>query len=114
VPVRSLPRDPNLAQLRNLAKTPQRLFCKGEPGAVDLVREFHPRFADVAVGSPELTRFTRADMRLTLAPSSTSSDPSSTSAPTPPSLTPTTTARRSAGPDTTNDTTVAEYLAKVT
>jgi hypothetical protein len=67
VPVRSLPRDPNVEQLRNLAKTLQRLVREGEPGAVDLVREFHPRFADVAVGSLELTRFTRADMQLTLA-----------------------------------------------
>ncbi|MGH9231526.1 MAG: ankyrin repeat domain-containing protein [Acidimicrobiales bacterium] len=67
MPVRSLPRDPNIEQLRNLAKTLQRLVRDGEPGAVDLVREFHPRFADLAAGAPEATRFTRADMQLTLA-----------------------------------------------
>jgi ankyrin repeat protein len=67
VPVRSLPRDPNIEQLRNLAKTLQRLVREGEPGAVDLVREFHPRFADLAAGAPEATRLTRADMQLTLA-----------------------------------------------
>jgi hypothetical protein len=67
VPVRSLPRDPNVEQLRNLSKTLQRLVREGEPGAVDLVREFHPRFANLAAGSPELTRFTRTDMQLTLA-----------------------------------------------
>jgi hypothetical protein len=67
VPVRSLPRDPNIEQLRNLAKTLQRLVREGEPGAVDLVREFHPRFANLAAGAPEATRFTRADMQLALA-----------------------------------------------
>jgi ankyrin repeat protein len=67
VPVRSLPRDPNIEQLRNLAKTLQRLVREGEPGTVALVREFHPRFADLAAGTPKATRFTRADMQLTLA-----------------------------------------------
>jgi hypothetical protein len=67
VPVRSLPRDPNIEQLRNLAKTLQRLVRVGEPGAIDLAREFHPRFADLAAGAPEATQFTRADMQLTLA-----------------------------------------------
>ena len=67
MPVRSLPRDPNIEQLRNLAKTLQRLVREGEPGTVALVREFHPRFADLAAGTPKATRFTRADMQLTLA-----------------------------------------------
>jgi ankyrin repeat protein len=67
VPVRSLPRDPNIEQLRNLAKTLQGLVREGEPGTVALVREFHPRFADLAAGTPKATRFTRADMQLTLA-----------------------------------------------
>jgi hypothetical protein len=67
VPVRSLPRDPNIEQLRNLAKTVQHLVREGEPGAIDLVREFHPRFANLAAGAPKATRFTRADMQLTLA-----------------------------------------------
>jgi Ankyrin repeats (many copies) len=67
VPTRSLPADPNLEQLRNLAKTLQRLVREGDPGAVDFVREFHPRFATVAAGAPELATFRRADIQLALA-----------------------------------------------
>jgi Ankyrin repeats (3 copies) len=67
VPIRSLPHDPNVEQLRKLAKTLQRLVRAEEPGAIELVREFHPRFATVAAGDPELARFTRADIQLTLA-----------------------------------------------
>jgi ankyrin repeat protein len=67
VPTRSLPSDPNLEQLRKLAKTLQRLVREGDPGAVELVREFHPRHARVAADAPELSRFTRADVQLTLA-----------------------------------------------
>jgi ankyrin repeat protein len=67
VPTRSLPANPNLEQLRNLAKTLQRLVREGDPGAVDFVREFHPRFASVAAGAPELAGFQRADIQLALA-----------------------------------------------
>lgn len=67
MPTRSLPADPNLEQLRNLAKTLQRLVRAGDPGAVDFVREFHPRFASVVAGAPELAGFRRADMQLALA-----------------------------------------------
>jgi hypothetical protein len=48
VPTRSLSRDPSLEQLRHLAKTVQRLVRSGEAGAVEFVREFHPRFAPAA------------------------------------------------------------------
>ncbi|MGH9216080.1 MAG: ankyrin repeat domain-containing protein, partial [Acidimicrobiales bacterium] len=67
MPTRSLPANPNLEQLRNLAKTLQRLVREGDPGAVDFVREFHPRFASVAAGAPELAGFQRADIQLALA-----------------------------------------------
>jgi ankyrin repeat protein len=67
VPTRCLPRDPNLEQLRNLAKTLQRLARAGDAGAVELVREFHPRLADAVVGSPELLGLSRSDVQLALA-----------------------------------------------
>jgi Ankyrin repeats (3 copies) len=67
VPIRSLPRDPNLEQLRTLAKTLQRLAQSGEAGAVEFVREFHPRRASAVAGSPGLADLTRADIQLALA-----------------------------------------------
>jgi hypothetical protein len=67
VPTRSLPSDPNLEQLRNLAKTLQRSARDGEAGAVEFVREFHPRFATTVAGSPELASLRRSDVQLALA-----------------------------------------------
>jgi len=67
VPTRSLPADPSVEQLRTLAKTLQRLAREGEPGAVDLVREFHPRLGDTVAGDPEMAGLRLADMQLTLA-----------------------------------------------
>ncbi len=67
MPTRCLPSEPNLEQLRNLAKTLQRWVREREPGAVALVREFHPRLSTVDAGSPELARFSLADMQLALA-----------------------------------------------
>jgi ankyrin repeat protein len=72
VPVRTLPREPNLERLRNLAKTVQRLVREGDEGAVELAREFHPRIATRPGGTAHedavaLGRFTRADAQLTLA-----------------------------------------------
>lgn len=67
MPIRSLPRDPNLEQLRTLAKTLQRLAQSGEAGAVEFVREFHPRLASAVAGSPGLADLTRADIQLALA-----------------------------------------------
>jgi hypothetical protein len=67
VPIRSLPANPNIEQLRKLAKTLQRLVRAGDQGAIDLVREFHPRFTDIAAGTAELVNFSRADMQLALA-----------------------------------------------
>jgi hypothetical protein len=67
VPTRSLPADPSIEQLRNLAKTLQRLAREGEPGAVELVREFHPRLGAAGAGDPAMAGLRLADMQLTLA-----------------------------------------------
>lgn len=65
MPTRPLPRNPNVEQLRNLAKTLQRLARSGESGAVEFVREFHPRFA--SAGASELAGIGRSDLQLALA-----------------------------------------------
>jgi ankyrin repeat protein len=67
VPPRGLPGNANLEQLRNGAKALQRAVRAGDPGAADVVREFHPRMADAQPGSPELQAFTRADAQLVVA-----------------------------------------------
>ncbi|MGH9246699.1 MAG: ankyrin repeat domain-containing protein [Acidimicrobiales bacterium] len=67
MPIRSLPSDPNLEQLRKLAKTLRRLVREGEPGAVEFLREFHPRFSTAVAGSPELAELKLSDMQLAVA-----------------------------------------------
>jgi hypothetical protein len=67
VPTRGLPGNANLEQLRNGAKSFQRAVRSGDPGAAEVVREFHPRLHDVRPGAPELERFTRADAQLVVA-----------------------------------------------
>jgi ankyrin repeat protein len=67
VPTRSLPADPSVEQLRTLAKTLLRLAREGEPGAVELVREFHPRHRATTAGGPGPAGLTLSDMQLTLA-----------------------------------------------
>jgi len=44
--IRSLPPRPNLEHLRNEARTLQRRVRDGDPAALELAREFHPRFAE--------------------------------------------------------------------
>jgi hypothetical protein len=67
VPPRGLPGNANLEQLRNGAKSFQRAVRAGDAGAAEVVREFHPRLSDAQPGSPELSRFTRADAQLVVA-----------------------------------------------
>jgi hypothetical protein len=72
VPVRTLPREPHLERLRNLAKSLQQLVRAGDEAALELAREFHPRSVaaagDAAHGDAvAFDRFTRADAQLTLA-----------------------------------------------
>jgi hypothetical protein len=67
VPPRGLPGNANLEQLRNGAKSFQRAVRAGDAGAAEVVREFHPRLAQAAVGSPELAAFSHADALLVVA-----------------------------------------------
>ena len=67
MPVRGLPGNANLEQLKKGAKSFQRAVRAGDAGAAEVVREFHPRLPDAPPGSPELERFTRADAQLVIA-----------------------------------------------
>jgi ankyrin repeat protein len=67
VPPRGLPGNANLEQLKKGAKSFQRAVRSGDPGAVEVVREFHPRMHDVQPGAPELEQFTRADAQVVVA-----------------------------------------------
>jgi len=67
VPPRGLPGNANLEQLKKGAKSFQRAVRAGDPGAAEVVNEFHPRLGSAAPGSPELAGFTRADAQLVVA-----------------------------------------------
>jgi ketosteroid isomerase-like protein len=67
VPVRGLPGNANLEQLRKGAKGFQRAVRAGDLGAASIVREFHPRLSDAQPGSRELDGFTRTDAQLVIA-----------------------------------------------
>jgi len=67
VPPRGLPGGANLEQLKNGAKSFQRAVRAGDPGAAEVVREFHPRLGHARPGSPELDAFKRADAQLVVA-----------------------------------------------
>lgn len=67
MPPRGLPGNANLEQLKKGAKSFQRAVRAGDAGAVEVVREFHPRLADAQPGSPELNGFTRSDAQLVVA-----------------------------------------------
>jgi ankyrin repeat protein len=67
VPPRGLPGNANLEQLKNGAKSFQRAVRAGDPGAAEVVREFHPRLSDAQPGSPELNGFTRTAAQLVIA-----------------------------------------------
>ncbi len=58
MPPRGLPGNANLEQLKNGAKSFQRAVRAGDPGAAEVVREFHPRMPDAQPRAPELERFT--------------------------------------------------------
>ena len=67
MPPRGLPGNANLEQLKKGAKSFQRAVRAGDPGAAEVVREFHPRLPDAQPGSPELNGFTRTDAQLVVA-----------------------------------------------
>jgi len=67
VPTASLPDKPDIEQLKRRAKTLRDLVRAGADGAVDLVREHHPRHAGLVAGSPGATGFALTDAQLTLA-----------------------------------------------
>jgi hypothetical protein len=60
MPSRRLPRDPSLEHLKNEAKTLHRRVRAGDPDALALLREFHPR-------ADELPEITLTDAQLTIA-----------------------------------------------
>lgn len=61
MPTQPLPSNSNLDKLRDHAKTVRKWVRAGVPGAVDLVREHHPRLAQLRVGSPEAATFRLSD-----------------------------------------------------
>ncbi|HYN95633.1 MAG TPA: ankyrin repeat domain-containing protein [Pilimelia sp.] len=67
MPIRRLPGQPNIDQLRSQARTLQRRVRDGEAQALALVRGMHPRLAAIVDGSAEATAFTRADALLVVA-----------------------------------------------
>jgi Ankyrin repeats (3 copies) len=67
VPPRGLPGNSNLEQLRNGAESFARAVRAGDTGAAEVVREFHPRLGNAALGSPELVAFSHADALLVVA-----------------------------------------------
>lgn len=66
MPTRELPENPNLEHLKNEAKALQRRVRSGDGGALDLVREFHPR-RSVPSGL-ELSGFTRGPIPIRWTP----------------------------------------------
>jgi ankyrin repeat protein/ketosteroid isomerase-like protein len=67
VPPRGLPGNANLEQLKKGAKSFQCAVRAGDPGAAEVVREFHPRLSDAQPGSPELNGFARTAAQLVIA-----------------------------------------------
>jgi hypothetical protein len=59
-----LPESASLEHLRKQAKLVRKLVASGDQGALDLIREFHPRFAEA---SPPPATFKLADAQLTVA-----------------------------------------------
>jgi hypothetical protein len=67
VPPRGLPGNANLEQLKKGAKSFQSAVRAGDPGAAEVVREFHPRLSHATPDGPELAGFSRADAQLVVA-----------------------------------------------
>ena len=65
--VQPLPSKPNIDRLKATAKDLRNLVRAGVEGAIDTVREHHPRLVSLTAGSPEALSFKLADAQLTLA-----------------------------------------------
>jgi len=66
VPSIPLPENASLEHLKKQAKLVQQLVGSGDSGALDLIREFQPKFADTAPGI-RLVGFKRSDAQLVVA-----------------------------------------------
>lgn len=66
MPTLPLPEHASLEHLRKQAKLVRQLVAAGDEGVFDLLREFHPRCADVSPASPP-ANFKLADAQLTVA-----------------------------------------------
>lgn len=64
MPIRELPREPNLEHLRNQAKALRRRVLAGDNAALELIREFHPRPDTSTAG---VTPVALADAQLVIA-----------------------------------------------
>lgn len=67
MPVQPLPSNPNLDRFKSTAEDLRNFVRAGVAGAVETVREHHPRLGSLTPGSPEAMSFKLADARLTLA-----------------------------------------------
>jgi hypothetical protein len=65
--VRPLSSNPNLDRLKGTAKDLRDFVRAGVQGAIETVREHHPRMGSLAAGSPDALGFKLADAQLTLA-----------------------------------------------
>lgn len=66
MPIESLPSNPNLGRLKGHAKVIRDRVRGGDVEAIELVREHHPKFRDVAAGTAT-AEFRLADAQLTVA-----------------------------------------------
>ena len=67
MPIQPLPSKPHIDRLKGTAKDLRDLVRAGVAGAIETVREHHPRFRSLLAGSPEATTFKLSDAQLTLA-----------------------------------------------
>ncbi len=62
-----LPENPSIQHLKKQAKLVQQLVRAADQGALDMVREFHPRLDNAAPTSPDIVGFRRSDAQLVIA-----------------------------------------------
>ncbi len=67
MPICDLPEHPSIERFKRDAKSLRDLVRAGFPEAIELVRQCHPRLADLEAGTPAATGFKLADAQLTLA-----------------------------------------------